>query len=247
MALCLFVFSALRLQAQSVPSAEQRRILDLTNQARAQQGLPPLEWDASLAAAAQTHAQHMLDAHTLSHQLAGEPDLVVRAGQAGAHFRAVAENVAMAGSLDGLQRAWMKSPLHRANILDPRMDHVGVGLVERDGYWYGAVVFDSAVASLGPAQIEQQLATLLRQRGISQFRPPDAARKDCALEAGDVSGTRPRFIMRWESTSLNRLPSVLEQRLQSGRYTAASIGACPEAGQQNNQGFTTYQVAVLLY
>jgi hypothetical protein len=241
----LLLFPALA-YTQQVPSADQQQILDLTNQARAQQGLGPLQWDPALAAAAQVHAQRMADQRALSHQFPGEPDLAARAGQAGAHFRAVAENIAMAGSVDGLQKEWMKSPPHRANILDPRLNHIGVGLVQRAGYWYAAVVFDSSVTSLDPAQIEQQVATLLRREGISQFRPPEAARKDCALDEGDATGSRPRFIMRWEGTSLDRLPGPLEQRLQSGKYTAASVGAC---GSQNtgNQGFTTYKIAVLLY
>jgi hypothetical protein len=243
---CILLLLPVAAYSQQAPSADQQRILDLTNQARAQQGRGPLQWDPALAAAAQAHVQRMVDQHTLSHQLPGEPDLATRAGLAGAHFRAIAENIAMAGSLNGLQNEWMKSPPHRANILDPRMDHVGVGLIQRGGYWYAAVVFDSAVASLSSSQVEQEVAALLRQRGISQFRPPEAARKDCTLEEGDASGTRPRFIMRWEGTSFNRLPGALEQRLQSGRYTAASVGACSSQTAEN-QGFTTYSMAVLLY
>ncbi len=242
----ILLFLPVAAYPQQAPSADQQRILDLTNQARAQQGLGPLQWDPALAAAAQVHTQRMADQRTLTHQLPGEPDLAVRAGQQGAHFRAIAENIAMAGSLNGLQNEWMKSPPHRANILDPRMDHIGVGLIQRGGYWYAAVDFDSVVASLSFSQIEQQVAALLRQRGISQFRPPEAARKDCSLEEGDVSGTRPHFIMRWEGTSLNRLPAALEQRLQSGRYTAASVGAC-SSQSAGNQWFTTYSIAVLLY
>jgi hypothetical protein len=243
---CILLLVTALTYAQQMPSSGQQQILDLTNQARAQQGLQPLQWDPALADAAQAHAQRMADQRMLSHQLPGEPDLAIRAGQAGAHFRAVAENIAIAGSVDGLQKEWMKSPPHRANILDPRLDHIGVGLVQRAGYWYAAVVFDSSVISLGPSQIEQQVAGLLRREGINQFRSPEAARKDCALEEGDATGTRPRFIMRWEGTALNRLPGQLEQRLQSGRYTAASVGAC---GRQNteSQGFTTYKIAVLLY
>jgi hypothetical protein len=239
------VFSLLA-HAQQVPSVQQQKLLDLTNQARSEQGLQPLQWDPSLAAAAQAHAQKMFDQHSLSHQLPGEPDLQARAGQAGAHFREIAENVAMGNGAEGVQKEWMKSPPHRANILDPKLDHAGIGIVEHAGYWYAVVVFDSQVANVGPDQIEQKIAALLRQHSIDPSRPPDAARKDCAVDEGDVSGTRALFVMRWEGSSLDRLPGQLEQRLSTGKYKTASVGAC--SGQQvANQGFTTYRVAVLLY
>jgi hypothetical protein len=188
----------------------------------------------------------MFDQHSLSHQLPGEPDLPTRAGQAGAHFRAIAENVAMGDGAEGVQKEWMKSPPHRANILDPKLDHAGVGVVEHAGYWYAAVVFDSQVADAGPDQVEQKIAALLRQHSIDPSRPPDAARKDCAVDSGDVSGSHALFVMRWDASDLTRLPDALEQRLGSGRYKTASVGAC--SGQQDSgQGFTTYHIAVLLY
>jgi hypothetical protein len=232
--------------AQQLPNDQQQKLLNLTNQARMDQGLQPLHWDPALAAAAQAHAQKMLDQRVLSHQLPGEPDLRARAAQAGAHFREVAENVAMGNSIEGLQKEWMHSPPHRANILDPKLTDIGIGLVERSGYWYGAVVFDSAVDAMKPNDIEQKVAGMLRQHGIDPSRPPDAARKDCAVDSGDVSGSRALFVMRWESSDLSRLPDPLLQRMGTGKYKTASVGAC--SGQQGgNQGFTTYRIAVLLY
>ena len=233
--------------AQQVPTVQQQKLLDLTNQARSENGLQPLQWDPSLAAAAQAHAQKMFDQHSLSHQLPGEPDLPTRAGQAGAHFRSIAENVAMGNGAEGVQKEWMKSPPHRANILDPKLDHVGIGVVEHAGYWYAAVVFDNQVANAGPDQVEQKIAALLRQHSIDPSQSPDAARKDCAVDSGDVSGSRPLFVMRWDASDLTRLPDPLEERLSSGRYKTASVGACSNPQDNNNQGFTTYHIAVLLY
>ena len=244
--LIVLVLCSALARAQQLPNDQQQKLLNLTNQARMDQGLQPLHWDPSLAAAAQAHAQKMFDQKSLSHQLPGEPDLQARAAQARAHFREIAENVAMGNGAEGVQREWMKSPPHRANILDPKLTNVGVGVVEHAGYWYAAVVFDSAVDSMGPDKIEQKVGDLLRQHNIDPSRPPDAARKDCAADSGDVSGSHALFVMRWESSDLSRLPDPLEQRLGTGKYKTASVGAC--SGQQGaNQGFTTYRIAVLLY
>lgn len=242
----LLLFTATATRAQQFPNNQQQKLLDLTNQARIDQGLQPLHWDTSLAAAAQAHAQKMFDQHSLSHQLPGEPDLQSRAAEAGAHFREIAENVAMGNGAEGVQNEWMKSPPHRANILDPRLTNIGIGVVEHAGYWYAVVDFDSAVQDLASNRIEQKVAALLSQHGVDPSRSPAAARKDCTANEGDLSGTHPLFIMRWEGTTLDRLPSPLEQRLGSGRYKTASVGACGSQ-QAGNQGFTTYHLAVLLY
>jgi len=241
-----FLLSVSLARPQQLPNDQQQKLFDLTNKARTDQGLVPLHWDPALAAAAQTHAQRMFDQHSLSHQLPGEADLQTRAAQTGSHFREIAENVAMGNGAEGVQKEWMNSAPHRANILDPKLTNIGIGVVEHAGYWYAAVDFDTAVDNMGSGQIEQKIASLLRERGVDSSRPPDAARKDCAEDEGDASGTRPLFVMRWESSSCNRLPDQLEQRLVTGRYKTASIGACTNQ-QRANQGFTTYRIAVLLY
>lgn len=242
----LILLITLTTQAQQFPNNQQQKLLDLTNQARIDNGLQPFHWDPALAAAAQAHAQKMFDQHSLSHQLPGEADLRARAAQAGAHFREIAENIAMGNGAEGVQKQWMNSAPHRANILDPKLTNIGIGVVEHSGYWYATVDFDSAVENMASNQVEQKIAALVAQHGIDTSRSPAAARKDCAADEGDVSGTRPLFIMRWESSSLDRLPPQLEQRLGTGRYKTASVGACDNQ-QAANQGFTTYRIAVLLY
>jgi len=242
----LILLAALTMQAQQLPNDQQQKLLDLTNRARTDQGLQPLHWDPSLAAAAQAHAQLMFNQHSLSHQLPGEPDLQTRTAQAGAHFREIAENVAMGNGAEGVQHEWMKSAPHRANILDPRLTNIGIGVVEHAGYWYAVVDFDAAVQGMASNQIEEKISAMLRQHSIDPSRPPDAARKDCAVDEGDVSGTHALFVMRWESSSLDRLPPQLEQRISTGRYKTASVGACSNQ-MTGNQGFTTYRIAVLLY
>ena len=74
----------------------EQQVVELANEDRAQQGLAPLRWDPALAQAAAEHAQLMAQQPSLSHQYPGEPDLVARSGSAGAHFRSIAENVALA-------------------------------------------------------------------------------------------------------------------------------------------------------
>jgi hypothetical protein len=225
-------------------SAEQQ-VMELANADRAQQGLPPLKWDPALAQAAADHAQRMAEQPELSHQYPGEPDLVARGGAAGAHFRSIAENVALAPSPQALEQEWMHSAPHRANLLDPRMNAIGVGLVRRGGNYYAVEDFADGVAQLGPQQIEQQIEQLLKQRGLQPADFTQDARQTCEMAHGSAGGSAPRFIMRWEGTDLGRLPEVLEQKIATGQYHKAAVGACGSGNP--GQGFTTYKVAVMLY
>ena len=69
------------------------------------------------------------------------------------------------------------------------------------------------------------------------------ARKACGMDRG-WSGNRPSLVIRYETGDLSRLPGDLEQKIQNGRYRAATVGAC-DAG--SSRGFTRFRVAVLLY
>jgi hypothetical protein len=234
--------AALPVPGQQPP---EQQLMDLANADRAQQGLPPLKWNPALAQAANQHAQLMARQPELSHQYPGEPDLEARAGAAGVHFRAIAENVALAPSPQALEQVWMHSAPHRANILDPRMDTIGVGLVKREGNYYAVDDFASTVEDLGPQQIEQKIGQLLQQRGLQPAGLTQEARQTCEMESGSAGASKPWFVMRWEGTDLSRLPDVLDQKISTGKYHKAAVGAC-SAGNAG-QGFTTYKIAVMLY
>jgi hypothetical protein len=232
-------------QQSPEPGSPEQQVMDLANADRAQQGLPPFKWDPALAQAAAEHAQLMAQQPALSHQYPGELDLIARAAGAGAHFRSIAENVALAPSPKGLELEWMNSPPHRANLLNPAMNVIGVGLVKKGANYYAVEDFAGGVAQLGPEQIEQKIGQLLQQKGLQPAGQTQDARHTCEMDHGSAGGSAPRFVMRWEGTDLSRLPDVLEQRIASGQYHKAAVGAC--GSNHPEQGFTTYKVAVMLY
>jgi uncharacterized protein YkwD len=79
--------------------------------------------------------------------------------------------------------------------------------------------------------------------GSGTMGTAEDARKTCEMERGWAGG-RPRLVVRYETGDLSRLPGDLEQKIQTGRYRAAAVGAC-EAG--SSRGFTRFRVAVLLF
>ncbi len=111
----------------------ERNLFAAVNQARRAQGLTPLRWDESLATAARRHAKVMAERGSAQHGFEGEPSLSARAKQAGAHFSWLSENVIQGPSTEFIHARFMKSPAHRANILDRDMDSIGIGVVGQRG------------------------------------------------------------------------------------------------------------------
>ena len=119
--------------AQQGSESVERQIFDAANEARRAQGVARLKWDASLARAARQHAAVMARQDSLSHQFPGEPALSARAAHAGVYFISLSENVAQGPDAENVSDQWAKSPDHRQNLLDPDMNVIGIGVVERNG------------------------------------------------------------------------------------------------------------------
>jgi uncharacterized protein YkwD len=95
-------------------------ILDETNAARAAAGLAPVTEDADLDAVAQgcseTQAANGVMAHCEGYYT-----------RYPAGWTRASENVASGQSVADVVDAWLASPGHRANILDPAATHLGIG------------------------------------------------------------------------------------------------------------------------
>ncbi len=126
------------------PSSHERALADAANRARKLRGLPSLKWDGALVIAARKHAACMASHGSVSHQLPGEPSLPARATQAGARFVWLAENVDQGQSIAAVQEQFMRSELHRANILDREMDSIGIGVALRKGQLFVVEEFSKA-------------------------------------------------------------------------------------------------------
>ena len=122
----------------------ERELFASVNQARRAQGLAPLRWDESLAAAARRHANVMAEHGSAQHGFEGEPNLSARAKQAGARFSWLSENVTQGPTPGFIHSQFMKSPPHRANIVDTDMDSIGVGVVEQGGQLFAVEDFSQA-------------------------------------------------------------------------------------------------------
>lgn len=113
--------------AQAGTAEEAGTVADV-NAVRAGLGLRPLEPHPELERKAEDWAAHVAEARTLAHS--APTDGITAA------WLSLAENVAVAGTAGAAERALLSSPIHYANIVDPDMTHIGVGVVAGGGQVY---------------------------------------------------------------------------------------------------------------
>lgn len=119
----------------SVDEETERQMLVLINIERAKVGAPPLVIDGTLREIARAHSRDMWERHYFAHINPDGDDPFDRMGNGGARFILAGENLAYAASVSLAHRGLMNSPGHRRNILQPRFNRVGIGVV--DGGIYG--------------------------------------------------------------------------------------------------------------
>lgn len=99
----------------------------MANGDRAENGIALLTIDPKLVAAAQAKANDMAARGYFAHIAPDGTDPWHWFREAGYDFDYAGENLAVDFSDSGdVERAWMDSPTHRGNILDPRFTHIGI-------------------------------------------------------------------------------------------------------------------------
>jgi hypothetical protein len=168
------------------------------NAARQAAGLAPLPIRSDLVASARNQAGRCAAAGELFHN----PNL----GGDISGWHVVGENVGVGPASDwgAISRAFLASPEHRANILDPDFDYVGVGTAtDRQGRLWVSEVFisvagvgsggsnsgslsgSSAAASLPDTQSPAVVAPALTPQQILRARLHDARRNASRHPGGD--------------------------------------------------------------
>jgi len=219
----------------------EEQLLTLANQARHEAGASPLALDAGLSQAARVHAQAMLAARELSHQFSGEPSLPQRlAATTKLQLDQEGENVALDYDAEHGHEHLMLSPPHRANLLNPAYNVVGLGVVRSGDRLYIVQDFGHALPSYSATEVKDRIAVAVNKtrREASQ---PELQRRDlliadeaaCSMAQADKLGTQPvkklaeRFtVLSYNSLRPETLPHGAAHAIGSRTLHTCSIGAC---------------------
>lgn len=117
-----------------------RTVAELVNSERAKQGLPALKYSLTLSQAAQTRAEETVQ--LFSHTRPNGSSCFTVLKEQGISYTAAGENIAYGQKTPAaVMNAWMNSSGHRANILSKSFDHIGIGVVYRNGTYYWSQMF----------------------------------------------------------------------------------------------------------
>ncbi len=123
-------------QTTSALSEYEQKVVDLTNQERAKNGLPALKVDTTISKMAHEKSRDMSANGYFSHTSPtyGSPFDMMK--KYGITYRYAGENIAMGQRTpEEVVKAWMNSEGHRKNILSANYNYIGVGYVAQGNYW----------------------------------------------------------------------------------------------------------------
>jgi uncharacterized protein YkwD len=204
--------------------------LDLVNEARQAEGLEPLTWAEALEAAAQVHADDMLDRDYFAH--VSPEGATVRdrfLDEGGGAWLLVAENIANCRGcptppgpdrVREFQQGWMESPEHRAAILDPGLSEFGFAMSWGEAVVYGVQTF----AGPGQSQGADETATSeeLTKRALEAV---NGAREAEGLEPLAASVALGEAAARLtEAGAVSDAEGALSEALDAVEGTWASVG-----------------------
>jgi uncharacterized protein YkwD len=136
-------------QSSASLNSQMQRVVELVNQRRAENGIGPVRVDPVLMACAQQYSEIQAAMGRLSHTGPDGSTPGQRLRRCGYQWRHFGENLA-AGFVDAdeLVAAWMASPGHRKNILNPRVREIGLGYTQRandPNYYYDYYVMELGI------------------------------------------------------------------------------------------------------
>lgn len=216
-------------------------VVSATNQERSSAGLKALSYNERLADAARQKAANMFSENYWAHNSPSGKTPWYWFQQANYRYVYAGENLAKDfGNTSRLMDAWMASPTHRENIVNPKYTEIGVAVVPGNllgqdtvlvvqlfGSQQGGVVGAKAADSLTP-----QVAAIKGQSvQINEIKALDAPVSTVFLPASAPAGVRPRIsqfdlarTLNLATTALFILALILDLLLAENQKLSRRVG-----------------------
>jgi uncharacterized protein YkwD len=153
-------------QATADSTADEARFVELINASRTAEGLPALTVEAELVTVGRNWSSQMAAAGEISHNPNFKNDVKSK-------WRKLGENVGVGPTVGELHEAFMNSPAHRKNIMDPAFTRIGIGLVySSDGTIYVTEQFMDLAPTATPVVTG---ATAVQGTSVSSSPPAQLA------------------------------------------------------------------------
>ena len=160
--LAIIAFGIITFVLANASEISPENIVKLVNDQRTANGLSPVKINAELQNAAITKSQDMIYRNYFDHYAFGQTPwmFILRSGY---NYSVAGENLAKGFSTsEGIVNAWMNSPTHKANILNPDYQEIGVGVV-KGVYTENGQVSDTTLTTEMLAAPKTRLTIFLEQ------------------------------------------------------------------------------------
>ncbi len=240
-------------------SSGEKQLVELINQERAREGLPPLQPDERLMDAARKHDRLMVKYHALSHQFDGEVPLQMRVADENLRSDRQAENVALEMDIAGAHAILMNSAPHRANILNSRYNAVGVAVMQSGDRLYVTEDFAHRLPDYSELEADSVVQEAITKYATSQGFPvpvrkphPALRQMACNMALVDALDTdTPRHVegvrraVAWTATNLEQLPEVAQKLLAQPSSSGYSLEVCFARSVSHPGG--VYWIVMVIY
>ncbi len=196
------------------------QMLDLINQERTSRGLVPVEYSNELTYMGELHSKDMLNRNFFSHENPDGENIDTRRKDLGIQTF-VGENISKNTSVSGSHNSLMQSPPHKANILNPDWNRLGLGIVSQNGIYYVSQEF-----SLYEVNTEKLINQIVLESNTSL----------------EINSTLMSAAQKWATIMANNQNTSLEiigQKLQDlqelqGLNVSAGTGSASVSGDLRN-------------
>jgi hypothetical protein len=149
--LAVILTAALRMTpaAHADTVSAESQFVTLINQLRQSKGLRPLAVDPRLVTVARNWSAQMASSKTLSHNGSFS-------AQAPGDWVKLGENVGYGGDVNTIHQAFVNSPHHYANLVDPAFNAVGIGVVVSGGTTWVTEDFENSPSAPQPVTVPAQ-------------------------------------------------------------------------------------------
>jgi uncharacterized protein YkwD len=149
-------------------AAQEKKVLEIINAERAGAGLQALVWDDAVAGVARSLSEGLSDE---TRRGAAAVSVVEQLQKAGVPSPLLLVNPVQARTVDDAQERLLTSPGHRANLMNPEINHAGVGITtvtEKSGATttFLAEVFVKVLPPVDLVQVRKDLQAAIAERRV---------------------------------------------------------------------------------
>ena len=242
-------------------SAIEEKLLELLNMERTARHLSPLRFSPDLRNVAIGHSNDMASREKLTHLSSSGDSYLDRLVEAGLYFIEIGENVAVGDTFDAefIHQGFMKSPEHRVNILNPKYDTAGIGVVySEDREYFITQDFAQSLNELDADEAEVAIKSEINKIRKRSALPPmifhnvgdSFARRQSRNKASgkllqNIAGFFGETHIHFITTPTLVMSKNISQKIASEMYEIGAVGAW--FGRLEDYPGGTYLITIFLF